>query len=145
MKNIPKNHFSRRTISIPQGVADKLRFQIARAGETRDDLLFPMRDGRVIDYHNFIRDVFKPMLERLHESEIERFTFHDLRHTHVAWLIDAGWDEYRIVKRMGWRDSRMLYMTYGHLFDNHDRALVDGLARAVRKESLPPEGEITRL
>jgi integrase len=52
---------------------------------------------------------------------LEPFTFHDLRHTHVAWLIDADWSEYRIVRRMGWKDSRMLYTTYGHLLDKHNR------------------------
>jgi integrase len=39
-----------------------------------------------------------------------------LRHTHVALLIRYGWQEYNIVRRLGWKDGTMLYRVYGHLF-----------------------------
>lgn len=51
--------------------------------------------------------------------------FHVLRHTHVTWLIDAGWKEFRMVRRLGWKDGRMLYTVYGHLFRNHDEELME--------------------
>ena len=56
-------------------------------------------------------------------------SFHDLRHTHVTWLIDAGWNEFRIVRRLGWKDGRMLHTVYGHLFRDHDEELIAGLER----------------
>ncbi|MFB9363038.1 tyrosine-type recombinase/integrase [Actinoplanes nipponensis] len=57
--------------------------------------------------------------ERLHT----RPRFHDLRHSHVARLIAAGWDFYMIQLRLGHASIRTTFDTYGHLLPHgeHDR------------------------
>lgn len=49
--------------------------------------------------------------------------FHDLRHSHVAYLIAAGWDFYMIQLRLGHASIKTTFDTYGHLLPHgeHDR------------------------
>lgn len=42
--------------------------------------------------------------------------FHDLRHSHVAALIEAKWDPYKIQLRLGHDSIQTTYDIYGHLF-----------------------------
>lgn len=41
--------------------------------------------------------------------------FHDLRHSHVAYLISASWDFYAIQRRLGHASVRTTFDAYGHL------------------------------
>jgi integrase len=135
LKDVPMNDYSRRDIELPGRLVEILQFHLASAPDS--DLAFPNERGGIIDYGNFRERVFAPAVAR---SGLEPFTFHDLRHTHVAWLVDADWSEYRIVRRMGWKDSRMLYTTYGHLLDKHNR---EGMATLEERwiEPTPPQHE----
>lgn len=51
--------------------------------------------------------------------------FHDLRHSHVAYLIAAGWDFYMIQLRLGHASIKTTFDIYGHLLPHgeHDRLL----------------------
>jgi integrase len=44
-----------------------------------------------------------------------RLRFHDLRHSHVAYLIAAGWDLYMIQLRLGHASIKTTFDIYGHL------------------------------
>jgi hypothetical protein len=79
-----------------------------------------------MSYRNFRERVFDPVVER---SGFAPLTFHDLRHTHCAWLIDLGWSEFHIIRRMGWKDGRMLHSTYGHLLNRRNREAIEGLEK----------------
>ncbi len=96
-----------------------LRFHIA--GGAKSDYVFSGRLGGRLIESNFRRRQWDPAVRR---ASLAPLTFHDLRHTHVSWLIEQGWPEFKIVRRAGWSDGRMLYSVHGHLFPNHEDDLV---------------------
>ncbi|MEV4708708.1 site-specific integrase [Actinoplanes sp. NPDC049316] len=51
----------------------------------------------------------------------------DLRHTHVAYLIAAGWDFLAIQLRLGHASIRTTFDVYGHLLPHGERARLVGL------------------
>ncbi len=122
LKAVPKTKSSWRTVSLPAQLVEVLERQVA--DHPHSPLVFPNRSGGVLSYRNFRTRHWDPAVE---EAGVAPLTFHDLRHTHVAWLIDAGWTEFRIVRRMGWKDGRMLHTVYGHLFRDHDEELMADL------------------
>jgi integrase len=121
LKPYPKSDAGRRTIGLSHFVVEALRDHLDRAPES--DLVFTTKSGAMLHGHNFARH-WKPAVRG---AGLEPLTFHDLRHTHVALLIKYGWQEFQIVRRLGWSDSKMLHAVYGHLFPNHDAELVADL------------------
>jgi integrase len=55
----------------------------------------------------------------------------DLRHTHVAYLIAAGWDFLAIQLRLGHASIRTTFDVYGHLLAHGERSRLDGLDRQL--------------
>lgn len=137
LKPVPKTKSSWRTVTLPAQLVAILKFQVGK--HPHSDLVFPNQDGGLLSYKNFRTRHWDPAVAKANAKPL---TFHDLRHTHVSWLIDAGWTEFRIVKRMGWKDGRMLHTVYGHLFRERDPELIAGLekrwdAAAVGSQLLP--------
>ncbi len=75
--------------------------------------MFTTRDGRVVHHANFRQRVWLPALERA--PGVPRLRIHDLRHTHVAWLIAAGIPLPVIQRRLGHESIKTTVDTYGHL------------------------------
>lgn len=151
MKDYPKSDAGRRSISLPLRLVEILTFHLARAPQGELDLVFPGRNGGIIGESNFRQRHWDPAVERFlaglkqaRRDQLTGFTFHDLRHTHVSWLIDAGVHEHKIVRRMGWTDASMLHRVYGHLFPNAEEDLVDDLDRRWSSASNGSLDEETR-
>jgi integrase len=53
---------------------------------------------------------------RLHQKP----RIHDTRHSHVGWLIDAGWDLYAIQQRIGHESIKTTFDVYGHRLSHGD-------------------------
>ena len=49
----------------------------------------------------------------------------DLRHSHVAYLINKGIEPLLIKERVGHKDIRITLNTYGHLYPNQQRRVAD--------------------
>jgi len=129
LKPYPKSNAGRRTIGLSGFVVEALRDHLDQAPGS--NLMFTTKSGAMLQDHNFARH-WRPAVKR---AGLEPLTFHDLRHTHVALLIKYGWQEFQIVRRLGWSDSKMLHAVYGHLFPNHDAELVTDL-EARRRSAL---------
>ena len=73
-------------------------------------------------------------------SEEESFTFHELRHTAAAFMVDEGADPLQLMRRMG--HSRTTYNLYGDLFPDREDELVGKLEARYRKgtQDLQPIG-----
>ena len=63
--------------------------------------------------------------------------FHDLRHTHVALLIDQGEHPKTIRVRLGHASISTTLGTYGHVFEGLDEAAADRLDAAVAPCQVP--------
>lgn len=53
------------------------------------------------------------------------FRFHELSHSHVAYLINKGIEPLLIKERVGHKDIRITLNTYGHLYPNQQRRVAD--------------------
>jgi integrase len=71
---------------------------------------------------------------RLHK----RPRFHDLRHTHVALLLDAGADFYMIQLRLGHASIKTTIDVYGHRIASGDERLLEALDRRLPGEQEKP-------
>ena len=73
------------------------------------------------------RNVEKPWHRALKLSGIRRVRLHDLRHTFASQLIEQGAHPKYIQEQLGHASITMTMDTYGHMFPNRNRGLVDGL------------------
>jgi integrase len=60
-------------------------------------------------------------------SGLAPLTFHELRHTAAAFMINDGADPLQVKRRMGHEDIRTTFETYGHLFPDREDELVAAL------------------
>jgi integrase len=128
IKSTPKTDSAWRTVSLPAHLAEMLTFHLASAPAS--GVVFPGPDGGALTHTNFRRRYWLPAVA---EANLEPLSFHDLRHTHTTWLIHAGWQEFRIVRRLGWKDATMLHRVYGHEFPHGDSELVEALDQSFRR------------
>jgi integrase len=126
---VPKTAASRRTVALAPSTAALLAALIA--GKRADELVFTAPDGGPWDAGNLRYRYWQPAVTaamrcaqhppqdgacgsacacegRLHK----RPRLHDLRHTHVAYLIDAGWDFYMIQLRLGHASIKTTFDIY---------------------------------
>lgn len=109
----PKTPKSRRTIEI----SDKLAAILERCVEGRaaDDFVFVKPNDAPLHQSDFYVRVWMPLMRAIAEKGIASFRFHDLRHTHVAWLIAGGAPLPHIQARLGHESITTTIDTYGHL------------------------------
>lgn len=103
----PKTENSVRKVYIPEFLARELKAYLDRLYEWPDDArIFPVVAEAV--QHKFKRNIAK--------AGVKKIRVHDLRHSHVAYLIHQGVDPLLIKSRLGHADIRMTLNTYGHLY-----------------------------
>ena len=88
--------------------------------------VFSSRRGGFLRYDNFRTRVWGPAVER---ASLSPLTFHQLRHTAAALMIDEGGDSLQIKRRMGPEDIRTTLNVYGHLFPDREDDLLEALDR----------------
>jgi integrase len=68
---------------------------------------------------------------RLHQKP----RIHDTRHSHVGWLIDAGWDLYAIQQRIGHESIKTTFDVSGHRLSHGDTDRLDALDQMLRRRT----------
>ena len=109
----PKTPKSRRTIEISDKVATILKRCVE--GRAPDDFVFVRPSGTPLHQSDFYLRVWMPLMSAIAPQGIASFRFHDLRHTHVAWLIAGGAPLPHIQARLGHESITTTIDTYGHL------------------------------
>ena len=122
--DLGKTKAARRTLKMPSFLRDML---VAHCDEFPNPLwVFSARRGGFLRYDNFRTRIWDPSVER---ADLGKVTFHELRHTAAAFMIDEGGDPLQVKRRMGHEDIRTTLNSYGHLFPDREDELVAALDR----------------
>ena len=119
----PKTSASRRTVAIPAWLGEELAFHLA-GHDTQ--YVFTAPRGGPLRRSGFRFRVWVPATVR---ADLEGLRFHDLRHTHAAWLVGAGEHPKVIQARLGHASISTTLDRYGHLMDGLDEAAAEALPR----------------
>ena len=128
----PKTSSSIRTIEIPVFLAKELEAYMKRIYDLREEQrLFPVVQEAV--QHKLKREIEK--------GNLRKIRVHDLRHSHVAYLIDQGIDPLIIKERLGHKDIQMTLNTYGHLYPTRQREVADMLDKKYLEKTQSRNGK----
>ncbi len=132
----PKSERANRTISIPADVVDAL----GEPGEPGDLVFKGVQGGRVW-YGRFRDSVWVPTVRKAQDKALcdaegvqpltKAPTPHDLRHSHVSWLIAAGVPLTHIQRRLGHEKITTTSDVYGHLQPDAHIAMADVIGAAL--------------
>lgn len=124
----PKTKLSRRTVHLPDPLDQVLRVHLDRHYQIGNEpnLVFTSSEGRPIRYTNWRSRIWIPATQR---AGFEGLRFHDLRHSHASYLIDAGIDAERVARRLGHAHTSMTLDRYTHLIDTDEEAILQALNR----------------
>ncbi|MBR4026428.1 MAG: site-specific integrase [Lachnospiraceae bacterium] len=125
----PKTKQSVRLIEIPEFLKQEIKgFVEAHYGMPNNERIFPIVQEAV--QHK--------MKYQIQKAGVKKIRVHDLRHSHVAYLIHKGVEPILIKERVGHKDICITLNTYGHLYPNEQRMVADLLDR--EKETSPNSG-----
>lgn len=119
----PKTKQSARVIEIPEFLKQQIeKYFYRHYGMSENDRLFPV--GQEAVQHK--------MKRHTELSGVKKIRVHDLRHSHVAYLIHLGVEPLLIKERLGHKDIKITLNTYGHLYPNQQRKIADLLDDRIR-------------
>lgn len=118
----PKTEASIRTISMPLHLSEMLQIyeSMFYGGLDEDVRLFQITD----------RVVQKKIVQHAEVAGVKRIRVHDLRHSHIALLIEKGISPLAIAQRVGHDSINTTMNVYGHLYPNKQKEIaeiLDGL------------------
>lgn len=112
----PKTETSVRIISIPKFLKKEVQEYINKHYEIpKDERLFPI----------VARTLQKRLKRYIKQAKVKEIRVHDLRHSHVAYLIHQEVQPLMIKERLGHKDIKITLNTYGHLYPNQQQMLAD--------------------
>ena len=114
----PKTPRSKRTIPLPQIVADALALHIQKYPPTSDGSLWPMANGLTYIKNNYAARVFATAVVKA--GLPEGTTSHDLRHHFASVLLDGGAPVVAVSEALGHENATLVLTTYGHLMPNRE-------------------------
>ena len=91
--------------------------------------VFPNENGTRLDNRNLLRAFYKARKK----AGIEKFRFHDLRHTFATRLVQAGVDLYAVQKLGRWRNTSMI-MRYAHHYPESLRPGIEAIDRVEKQK-----------
>jgi integrase len=127
----PKSKASGRTISLPGFVVETLARHL-EANPPVDEMVWTTERVRLLRRGTFGRIWRKAVADSVGSP----CRFHDLRHTHAAWLIADGEHPKAIQTRLGHGSISVTMDRYGHLMDGLDDQIAAHLD--ARAESVAP-------
>lgn len=126
----PKTKRARRIIALTAEQMTMLRRRVA--GCKPEDLVFTTPLGKAWRHDNFWRRRWVPAVdEAIAKGLTKRPRIHDLRHTHVSWLIAARIPLPAIQVRLGHESITTTVDRYGHLVRELDAEISAAVAAAM--------------
>ena len=124
----PKTSASKRTITLPQAVADNLTVHLDHHATGRTDRVFTAPQGGPLRRRSFRKRFWLPAVAA---SVGQPMRFHDLRHTHAALLIAANTHPKLLHARLGHTSIKTTLDIYGHLYEPLDEVAADRLEQII--------------
>ncbi|WP_406398749.1 tyrosine-type recombinase/integrase [Streptomyces uncialis] len=127
----PKSRKSRRTLALSEMQMELLRHHL-RGRQQPEDFIFRGRDGAAWRHSNFYNRKWKRAVnEAVSKGLPKRPRLHDLRHTHVSWLIAANIPLPAIQARLGHESITTTVDRYGHLVRALDAEITAAVETAM--------------
>lgn len=123
----PKTKRGRRPVSFQLAIGEMLAPLMA--GKKADEHIFRALRGGDIRH----KDFYVIWWAARASIGLPGLRLHDLRHTHVAWLISANVPLSAISKRVGHKSVAFTDARYGHLLPEVDDGIVTAIEAAMRK------------
>lgn len=122
----PKTEQSVRVIEIPEFLKQEIKDYADKLYELPDnERLFPV-----------VAEAVQHKLKRQAEKAgVKKIRVHDIRHSHVAYLIHQGVQPLIIKERLGHRDIKITLNTYGHLYPSQQKQVAEMLNRQRQEKS----------
>lgn len=125
----PKSRNGRRTVPIGPDLAMLLCRWIPLRSVVGSPLLFPAESGRPMDMSNFHIRIWRPAMRKAgledRRTGKARWTFHFLRHIYASQLIEMKLNPKQIQMRLGHGSVQMTLDTYGHLWRDTDKEILE--------------------
>jgi integrase len=132
----PKTTKARRTLALTPEQVTTLRRLVA--GKQPDGYVFLTTKGKVWRHSNFYYRRWVPAVAAAMAKGLPRKPRpHDLRHTHVSWLIAANVAPSAIQARVGHESIKTTMDRYGHLMRAHDDEIVAAITSAMSVQAAP--------
>jgi integrase len=126
----PKSARSRRTVDFGPATFDALAPHCA--GKEPGEWVFTAPGGGPIHPSNFHHRQWAPALGRAQAAGLARRPrLHDLRHTAVSWMLNAGVPIFEVSRRVGHESTTTTTDRYGHLLPKGSGAAVAAIEAAV--------------
>ena len=119
----PKTRAARRRVTLPSWLTRSLVEHLEKWPPPDEGLVFTSPGGGALR-RSFGRRYWKPAVR---DSVGGPMRFHDLRHSHVALLIEQGIHPAVIAARLGHTSVKTVLDVYGHLYEGLDRQAAEGL------------------
>ena len=113
----PKTPLSKRTLPLPQFVAEALAEHIKAFPPLDDGSLFYNTRKNLWNTSHYAQLFARMAVEA---GLPEGTTSHDLRHHYASVLLDAGESVVTVAERLGHRNANLVIKTYGHLMPNSE-------------------------
>lgn len=114
----PKTESSNREVTVPDFLMKKLKSYTEYIyGIRNDDRIFQITD----------RAIAKKLKAKAEKLGLTAIRIHDLRHSHIAFLIEKGVQPLVISQRVGHDSVNTTMNIYGHLYPNKQRQIADML------------------
>lgn len=140
----PKTPRSKRTIPVARSVMRRLETHLDEfVSQDPESLVFTSPKGGPLARSNFTRRVWQPAAAA---AGLSRITFHGLRHSYVAILVDAGCNVREVSEWAGHNSVAFTLTRYGGLFEDGSDAAVKRLDALLNGSAdTPPEDEPRQL
>ncbi len=112
----PKTRSSNRIIALPKQVLDSLSIL---KEETEGNYIF---NGHIPITEKVVVNAFHKAIK---QSKLPPIRIHDLRHSHVTYLIHKGVSIVAIAKRLGHSDIEQTLNTYAHLYKEDEMKIIE--------------------
>lgn len=128
----PKSLRSRRTVEFGDAVREALAAHVS--ARRPEELVFTTPSGAPVRHSNFYHRVWRPAIQA---AGLDGLRIHDLRHTHVSWLLAAGRPITEISRRLGHESVTTTVDRYGHLLPGAGAGAVAALDAAMPVRRTP--------